>query len=244
VTVGGSLVVIIVLMNVSVLAEEGPIRRAIARDAARLAAEQGNVAQRPGGSVGAPWSRVQNLVPGTDVKVVIKGQIPVLRYFVSADSSTLMVANLPQLPSNVATKMVRLLADRPDVFVAGSTEQVVAGQLRVAPDGIFMRGQKIIDRDRVVETVARYRVAKIAGPREPDTWWSGLRGAGVGLGAGLLAGYVSAWSCQIRNKSECELAGIYVGAGAGLFGAVAGGIIGTGIRSAAADRYPVIYAAP
>jgi len=94
-----ALVVCVVASALPVTAQEpvadGPIARSIAHETATLAAAQQNQ------SADAEWSRVQNLAPGTEVVLTVKGSQPDRWYVVQADESELTVRKVAGLGSLV-----------------------------------------------------------------------------------------------------------------------------------------------
>jgi hypothetical protein len=73
---------------------EAPIQLAIAREAARLAAEPALIGSQPEASTNAAWARVSQLAPGTGIIVMIRGEQDLNGRFVSADDVTVTIADI------------------------------------------------------------------------------------------------------------------------------------------------------
>ena len=98
----------------------------------------------------AMWKRARRLEPGTRVTVTIAGGAPVERYFVLVDSVELVVLNLgaPDLPKR---QLLNMAIDNPAWMAATSRTTYKDNNIRVGPDGVFVKGQKVADLSAVVE---------------------------------------------------------------------------------------------
>src|SRR5919197_2011089 len=94
-----SLIVCLVESGLPVAAQErvdsptGPIRQAIIREAAELAADYSAIDSSTQQRGGDDWSRVRNLPPGTKIIVTVRGSPPAQRSFLAADEFALTVAD-------------------------------------------------------------------------------------------------------------------------------------------------------
>src|SRR5438034_8871600 len=66
------------------------------------------------------WSRVAQIVPGGEIAVTLKRLQPVVRHFVSADASAVLVLNLadPALPAGAARRLRGMASRHPEHFAA------------------------------------------------------------------------------------------------------------------------------
>ena len=140
-------------------ASVGPIASSVRREAARVAAGQ------PTDSADPDWSRVRKLQPGTEIIVILNGAPPARRYFVAADVSELTVLNVTDSSlSTSAREMIRDVASRhPGHFTAaqrGATF-LLDDDVRLAPDGVFIAGRKVVDLAQLVERYGRPHIAEI-----------------------------------------------------------------------------------
>jgi hypothetical protein len=144
----------------------GPIARAVAREAVRLATEPAwSGIQQASGTAESDWSRVRKLAAGTEAVVTVKGSQPGQRYFVRADESDLTVLNLtdPTLPRAAMRVLPDMASNHPEYFTA-QKGAFVDKEVRVGPDGVFVADRKVADLGQIVERIARNDVAEIRGP--------------------------------------------------------------------------------
>jgi hypothetical protein len=108
----------------------------------------------------ATWKRVQRLDPGARVKITVAGTA-VERYFVRADDHELIVLNLgaANLPKR---QLLNMAIDNP-AWIAGTSKTTYRdNNLRIGPDGVFVKDQKVADLAQVVERIPRDRVTLVA----------------------------------------------------------------------------------
>jgi hypothetical protein len=228
----------------------GPIGRAIALEAVRLAAD----GEPPSSSIETvqqrskpaepSWSRVRQLAPGTEIIVTVKGSKPANRYFLAGDESDLMVLNVadPALPV-AARDMLRDAVSIHPKPIPGAP-QAGTKNVRVGPDGVFVGNQRVADLGQV-EHIARDDVTEIKTPPKSGLqryWESGLgrgftitaagilAGSAIGIGVGLVAN-------KTNGCDRCPLAGLF-------YGGIAGGVIGKVLAYRWAASHDVIYRAP
>src|SRR6266850_6473807 len=98
----------------------------------------------------AIWQRARRLDPGTRVTVTVAGGAPVERYLVLVDSVELVVLNLdtPGLPKR---QLLNMAIDNAAWMVATYRTIYKDNNLRVGPDGVFVKGRKVADLGVVVE---------------------------------------------------------------------------------------------
>jgi hypothetical protein len=123
-----------------------------------------NVALRGTGSLSevdaATWKRLQRFDPGARVKVTVGGAAAVERYFVMADEKELIVLNLTA--SNLPKRQLRNMAADNPAWIAGTSQTTYRdNNLRIGPDGVFVRDQKIADLAEVVERIPRERITEV-----------------------------------------------------------------------------------
>lgn len=108
----------------------------------------------------AGWKRLQRLEPGARVKLTINNET-VERYFVQLNSSELVVLNLTSknLPKG---HLLRMVADNP-AWMAGTSKTTYRdNDLRVGPDGLFVKDQKLAELAQVVEHIERGQVTSVS----------------------------------------------------------------------------------
>ena len=109
----------------------------------------------------AMWKRVQRLSPGARLKVTVAGGEAVERYFVHLTDTELIVLNLSaaNLPKR---QLLNMATDNPSWFADTSKMTYRDNNLRVGPDGVFVKDQKIAELAQVVERIPRDRVTLVA----------------------------------------------------------------------------------
>jgi len=108
----------------------------------------------------AMWKRARRLEPSTRVTVTVSGAAPVERYFVRLDSAELVVLNLsaPGLPKR---QLLNMAVDNPAWMAATAKMIYKDNNLRVGPEGVFVKDRKIAELTDVVEHLPRATVASI-----------------------------------------------------------------------------------
>jgi hypothetical protein len=154
------------------------------------------------------WSRVGEIEPGKEVRVVARGRQPVFRYFVRVGPSDITLLNLtdPTLP-DAAIRMLRDLAsERPEGLAATQTKGAFAeGGVRVSREGVFIAERKAAELGEVLQVIARSDVVEISGPVVArGSVLGALLGGYVGLAVGVLPGLggapsAAAWSALIGS---------------------------------------------
>ncbi len=108
----------------------------------------------------AMWKRVQRLDPGTRIAVTMDGSAPAERYYVKLDAGDLIVLNLsaPELPKR---QLINMAKDNPD-WMANTAKTIYKdNNVRVGPDGIFVKEKKVANLSEVVERIPRARVTAL-----------------------------------------------------------------------------------
>jgi hypothetical protein len=106
------------------------------------------------------WKRVERFDPGTRVKITVEGSEPEERYFVQLSDSEVVVLNLtaPNLPKR---QLLNMAIDNP-AWIAGASKTTYRdNNLRVGPDGLFVKNKKVAELSQVVERIPRARVSAI-----------------------------------------------------------------------------------
>lgn len=136
------------------------------------------------------WSRVGEVVPGTEVVMTVKGSQPGSRVFVSADESALTVLNLtePALPAVSARVLRDMASHHPGYFAAMQRGGTFAeDKVRVGRDGVFVADRKVAELGRVVETIARNDITEITGPVvAPGSVLGAVLGGWIGFAVGVV----------------------------------------------------------
>ena len=106
------------------------------------------------------WKRVQRFDPGTRVKVTVEGSTPADRYYVQLNDTVVVLLNLsaPDLPKR---QLLNMAIDNP-AWIAGAAKTTYRdNNLRVGPDGVFVKDKKVAELNQVVEWVPRAKVTDI-----------------------------------------------------------------------------------
>src|SRR5580765_951655 len=106
------------------------------------------------------WKRVERFDAGTRVKVTVDGSTPADRYFVQLNDSVVVLLNLsaPDLPKR---QLLNMAIDNP-AWIAGTAKTTYRdNNLRVGPDGVFVKDKKVAELAQVVEWVPRAKVTDI-----------------------------------------------------------------------------------
>ena len=189
-TTRAALILALVMYGIPVQAQidrpDGPLMRAVHRDAARLgmAPPQANTAQ--------DWSRVSSLRPGTPIRLEAPGLADTDHHFVLADQLELIVLDLanPALPDPVRRSLLKMATDHPEYFPLVFTgSRFVQDDVRVGPEGVLLRDRKLVEIAQIVKRIPRTDVVAITTPMKRR---GSVIGAVAGAGGGLLLGYVSA----------------------------------------------------
>jgi hypothetical protein len=106
------------------------------------------------------YKRARRLEPGTRVTVTIKDAAPMPRYFVLVDSVQLVVLNLSAdgLPKR---QLLNMAIDNPAWMAATYRTIYKDGNVRVGPDGVFVKDRKVCDLAEVVERIPREKVVSL-----------------------------------------------------------------------------------
>jgi hypothetical protein len=137
-----------------------PIARSISGEADRFATIQQSKPADP------EWSRVRKLAPGTELIVVISGEKRAHRYLVAADEAELTVLNVgdPTLPVAARDALRDAASTHPQYFLAARKggQFVVAKNVTISAEGVFVADRKVAELARVVERYGRDDIAAIA----------------------------------------------------------------------------------
>jgi hypothetical protein len=106
------------------------------------------------------WKRVNRFDVGTRVKVMVAGAAAVERYFVQLSDTELIVLNLTN--DNVPKRQLLSMAVDNPSWIAGTSKTTYRdNNLRIGPDGVFVKDQKVADLASVVERIPREKVTSI-----------------------------------------------------------------------------------
>ena len=105
--------------------------------------------------------RATRFDPGTRVKVSVSGGPPVQRYFVLLDSVELVVLNLDMqgLPRR---QLLNMAIDNPAWMAATYRANYRDNNVRVGPEGVFVKDKKLCDLGEVVERILREKVTDLS----------------------------------------------------------------------------------
>ncbi|HET9834309.1 MAG TPA: hypothetical protein VFP91_21445 [Vicinamibacterales bacterium] len=106
------------------------------------------------------WKRVERFDPGTRVKITVDGGAPAERYFVQLNDMIVVLLNLsaPELPKR---QLLNMAIDNP-AWIAGTSKTTYRdNNLRVGPDGVFVKDKKVAELNQVVEWIPRAKVTAI-----------------------------------------------------------------------------------
>ena len=108
------------------------------------------------------WKHVQRMDPGTRITVTVDGAAPVERYFVQLRDAELIVLNLsaPDVPRR---QLLNMAKDNPQWMSDTSKTTYKDNDVRVGPDGVFVKEKKVAGLDEVVEHIPRARVSALKG---------------------------------------------------------------------------------
>jgi hypothetical protein len=108
----------------------------------------------------ALWKRVQRLDPGAKVLVTVEGAQPSERYFVQVNSTDLVVLNLTasEVPKRQLVEMAR---DNPEWMANAGKAIYRDNNVRIGPDGVFVKDRKVCDLSAVLERIPRDKVADV-----------------------------------------------------------------------------------
>jgi hypothetical protein len=198
----------------------GPIAASIARHATDVRVES-TASNDPS------WSTLKRLAPGTDVVVTVNAPEALNRVFVSANDDAITVINrATDPPCRAATSLVDLAKKRPDLFEPSHVAiGFVFGDVDVRADRIVFSGTWDCATDTIIEQISRanIRAVKSAPTVQSSAGWTV---AGVALGF-IAGGYVSVGAalggCGASGHTS---PGCGVAMTAGLWGPVAGGLLG------------------
>ena len=139
---------------------------AIAREAARLAADPGLPGMLPGA-----WWRVRAIEPGTEVAVVTRTSAGSGRFLQATDSSlALLHPELPGIPQPVRKWLLDLADKHPGVLAsleAQPTTRVVGldDTVQLSRDGLFVGDQKVAEFVDLSESIDRTDVIEVSKPQ-------------------------------------------------------------------------------
>jgi hypothetical protein len=134
-------------------------------------------------STGADWSRVLSLPAGQSVIVEADGAPSAVRYFVSADQSTIILLNLsdPSLSETARRACIQLATNAPQRILRAMRGEVGGfGRLALHDGGVFLDDHRVTDLVAIVQAIPQPRVVAI-------TWYVPGRHTPVIVGGLLLA---------------------------------------------------------
>ena len=115
---------------------------------------------------GAPgWMRVRELAPGTPILLTTVGSDEVTRYMIAADDASMMVLNPAAIAPAARDVLSRFAQSHPDYFSAPNNRTfVLEKNVRVGPDGVFVRDRRVAGLDQIAERITRASVTAVKTP--------------------------------------------------------------------------------
>ena len=112
----------------------------------------------------AVFKRAKKLDPGTRVAVTVNGAPPVERYFVLIDTVELVVLKLdaPGIPKRA---LLNMTIDNAAWMAATSRTVYRDNDIRVGPEGVFVKDRKVADLKDVVERIPREKLVDVSARR-------------------------------------------------------------------------------
>ena len=106
------------------------------------------------------FKRAKRFEPGTRVTVTVTGGPPVERYFVLLDAAELVVLKLdaPGLPRR---QLLNMAIDNPAWMARTAKTTYKDNDVRVGPDGVFLKDRKLAALEDVVHHIPREQVVSI-----------------------------------------------------------------------------------
>ena len=107
------------------------------------------------------WKRVQRLDPGAKITVTVDGASPAERYFVQLGESELVVLNLSaaDLPKRQLVEMTRV---NPEWMANAGKAIYRDNNVRIGPEGAFVKDRKICELSTVLERIPRAKVTAVS----------------------------------------------------------------------------------
>ena len=204
-------------------AQEFTISRSIALEARRLAS-----APEPARTTGRPqddWAQIARLRPGVEIALVVDGRPELQRgRLLRADADQIVVLNAATIGAGGAQRLLVDFASQSPAAIAKTNSVTTIGVVRVAPDGVFVRGRKVAEHDDVVMTIPRPAVAQITRQHAnlAHKTLAAIGGAVGGFDGGGLVGAAVQPACGCDDP--------------GLLGAVIGAPIGAALGGIFAPR--------
>ena len=190
---------------------------------------------------GGDWSRVTALASGREVIVTTDAMAVARRRIVAADASGITLIDLThsQLPAHVARVGRDLLAQSPESLARvadGGT--FVRDRVRLAPEGVFLDGQRVGEIETLLQRVARADVVEVRDDLDRPS-------GGLMIAAMLLVptgAILHAKSGGWRGPEPAIKGGTVVGGLLLATGVVVGAMALK--RSSSAGRSPIVYQRP
>lgn len=149
-------IALVITFGAQPLLADGPLARAIPAEAARLAAE----APQPSDPAG--WRAVLALQAGTPIELTTE-TIAAPRIFVAADDTSVTVLNLGVLPERARRYLLDAARANPAAVAATARGAAKAlNEFVIGPDGVFLRGVKLAEREDVIARVRAEDVVAVS----------------------------------------------------------------------------------
>ena len=100
--------------------------------------------------------------PGARITISVDGAAPAERYFVRLNDSELVVLNLTSAEL-LKRQLIEMAKDNPDWMAGTAKTTYKDNNVRVGPDGVFVKDKKLCDLDDLVIHIPRAKVTAIKG---------------------------------------------------------------------------------
>lgn len=108
------------------------------------------------------WDRLTGVAFGREILVAVDDEPARSRRFFAVDASSLTLLDVSALPMDIRRVVLQVAREDPDVLRANSLQIVERGDVRLGPDGLSVRGQKICDRSALTLILSRESVREVS----------------------------------------------------------------------------------
>jgi hypothetical protein len=108
------------------------------------------------------WERLTRVAFGREVFVAVGDQPARSWQFLAVDPSSLTLLDVSALPADARRAMVQIARENAGALSANSREIVERGDVRLAPDGLFLRGRKLCDKMALTQVLSRESVREVS----------------------------------------------------------------------------------
>lgn len=198
------------------------------------------------GQAPGDWAGVRRLAAGTEVVVTAVNAVGGTYEVLDSDDASLTVLNAAGLAASGHGSKIRPLATREPQALArvAQGDSIISGDLRIAPEGVFVAGRKIGNLQQFLVRVPKadvLAISRVRGGTGPRVGAGAIGGFFGFMGGAFLGGMVGGTIGQAAGVDPSNLSPMF-------FGLLGGGVTGGyfGYRAAAGPRVEetLIYQAP